>query len=153
MVKCLTNPFRGQPPPLGSLITAAGQRLSAELDASLHAAGFSDLRAAHAAIFMAVDPEGTRLTELAHRAKMTKQAAGELVRHLVDRGYLTVAPEPTDRRAKKVQLTERGWLAIEAGQRVVDEFDRWLETSVGAAEVAALRDILTRIAATGPIDR
>jgi hypothetical protein len=65
MVKRLTNPFREWPTPLGSLLTSAGQRLSAELDDSLRAAGFADLRAAHAPVSMAIDPDGTRITDLA----------------------------------------------------------------------------------------
>ena len=108
MVKRLTNPFLGAPTPLGSLMTAAGQRLASELDAALSAAGFPDLRSAHAPVFMAIDPEGTRVTELARRTRMTKQAVGELVRYLAGRGYVTVAADPEDGRARRVSLTETG---------------------------------------------
>lgn len=153
MVKRLTNPFRGAPTPLGSLLTAAGQRLSAELDAALQAAGFPDLRAAHAPVFMAVDPEGTRVTELALRTRMTKQAVGELVRYLADRGYLTVAPDPDDRRARRVSLTSAGWRAIDTGEQVIGDFDRWLADSIGADVVVQLRNALDRIVATDPADR
>lgn len=153
MVKRLTNPFQGRALPLGSLITAAGQRLSAELDASLRAAGFSDLRAAHAPIFMVIDPEGTRVTELAERTKMTKQAAGELIRYLAGRGYLSVAPDATDARVRRVTLTSRGWEAIRAGERVIADFDRWLEAAIGAGQIIGLRQALTRIIDTNPADR
>ncbi len=153
MVKSLTNPFLNRPTPLGSLLTAAGQRCSGELDASLRAAGFADLRSAHAAVFMSIEPEGSRVTELAERTRMTKQAAGELIRYLTDRGYLTVSPDPSDRRAKQVRLTERGWEAIRLGERVIGDFDRWLDATVGAREVARLRRLLTRIAETDPTER
>ena len=76
MVKRLTNPLRDRPTPLGSLLNAAGQRLSAELDAALREAGFADLRAAHAPLFTAIDVDGTRVTELAERTAMSKQAVG-----------------------------------------------------------------------------
>ncbi|MET1007717.1 MAG: MarR family transcriptional regulator [Propionibacteriaceae bacterium] len=145
MVKNLTNPFRDAPLPLGSLITAAGQRLSARLDLALAGAGFPDLRAAHAPVFMAVDAEGTRLTRVAERTKMSKQAAGELTRHLTARGYLEVSPDPTDRRAKVLRLTARGWEAIEVGQQVIAEYDAWLDETVGAESVAQVRDVLTKI--------
>lgn len=153
MVKNLTNPFRERPTPLGSLLTAAGQRLSAELDAALHAAGFADLRAAHAPIFMAIDPAGTRVTELAQRTRMTKQAVGELIRYLAQRGYLEVAPDAADRRVRTVRLTDRGWEAIRLGQRVIDDFDGWLDQAVGAAEVQQLRMLLTRIVETNSAQR
>jgi DNA-binding MarR family transcriptional regulator len=153
MVKRLTNPFRGAPTPLGSLLTAAGQRLSAELDAALQAAGFPDLRSAHAPVFMAIDPEGTRITELALRTRMTKQAVGELVRYLADRGYLTVGPDPDDGRARRVSLTAAGWRAIDTGEQVIGDFDRWLADAIGADVVGQLRDALDRIIATDPADR
>jgi DNA-binding MarR family transcriptional regulator len=148
LVKRLTNPFRDAPTPLGSLLTAAGQRLAAKLDAELRIAGFADLRAAHAPIFMAIDPEGSRLTELAARTKMTKQAAGELIRYLTDHGYVTVAADPADRRAKIVTLTDQGWKAIHTGERVITEYDRWLADVIGARQVSRLRDTLNRIAAS-----
>jgi len=148
MVKRLTNPFRGRPTPLGSLLTAAGQRLSAELDRSLSEAGFTDLRAAHAPVFMAIDPEGTRITELADRTHMTKQAVGELVRYLSDHGYLLVDTDERDRRAKRVTLTDRGWHAIETGERVINGFDTWLDDAIGAAGVEQLREALDRIIAS-----
>jgi DNA-binding MarR family transcriptional regulator len=153
MVKRLTNPFRGAPTPLGSLLTAAGQRLSAELDAALQAAGFPDLRSAHAPVFMAIDPEGTRVTELARRTRMSKQAVGELVRYLADRGYLTVAADPDDGRARRVNLTAAGWLAIDTGERVIGDFDNWLANAIGADVVGQLRHALDQIIATDPADR
>lgn len=148
MVKRLTNPFHGRPAPLGSLLTAAGQRLSAELDRALHDAGFPDLRSAHAPVFMAIDPDGTRITELADRTHMTKQAVGELVRYLEGCGYLRITTDPADRRARLVTLTGRGWSAIDVGEQVIDGFDRWLADAIGEVAVTQLRDALTKITAT-----
>jgi DNA-binding MarR family transcriptional regulator len=142
------NPFLGRPTPLGSLMTAAGQRLAQELNTALAEAGFPDLRAAHAPVFMAVDPEGTRVTELAERTRMTKQAVGELVRYLENRGYVTVSPDSADARVRRVRLTDAGWRAIATGERVIAEFDAWLEESIGAAQVQRLRTTLTAIADT-----
>ncbi|WP_446221815.1 MarR family winged helix-turn-helix transcriptional regulator [Nocardia sp. IBHARD005] len=147
MVKHLTNPLLDRPPPLGNLLSAAARTLSAELDAGLLAAGFDDIRAAHAPVFQVIDLEGTRLTVLAERAGMTKQAMGELIRHLADRGYVEVGPDPADGRARLVRLTERGWSAVEAGLRVVEQFDRHLDQVIGDSEVDRLREILTRIIA------
>ncbi|WP_433729094.1 MarR family winged helix-turn-helix transcriptional regulator [Nocardia sp. CA-129566] len=145
MVKSLTNPLSDRPPPLGSLLGAAARTLAAELDAGLAAAGFADLRAAHAPVFQVIDPEGTRLIDLAARAGMTKQAMGELVRHLESRGYVEVAPDPTDRRARLVRLTPLGWSVLEAGFDVVARFDAHLDATIGASEVVRLRDVLMKI--------
>jgi DNA-binding MarR family transcriptional regulator len=150
MVKHLTNPLRDRPLPLGSLLHAAGSRLGAELDTALRAAGFADVRAAHGPVFMAIEPNGSRVTDLAERAAMSKQAVGELIRHLAEHGYLTIEPDPADRRAKKVRLTERGWEAVDQGARVINAFEAWLEETVGRQQVTELRRILTGIIATDP---
>jgi DNA-binding MarR family transcriptional regulator len=150
MVKRLTNPLRGRPTPLGSLLNAAGQRLAAELDAALREAGFDDLRAAHAPLFVAIDAGGSRVTELAERSAMSKQAVGELIRHLAARGYVSVDVDPDDRRAKRVTLTERGWQALDLGTAVIDDYDAWLAATVGADQVDALRAALDRIIGTPP---
>jgi DNA-binding MarR family transcriptional regulator len=150
LVKRLTNPLRDRPTPLGSLLNAAGQRLSAVLDVALQDAGFVDLRAAHAPVFMAIDPDGTRVTTLAERAAMSKQAVGELIRYLAAHGYLHLGPDPDDRRAKQVTLTDRGWHALELGEQVIADYDTWLEHALGADQVTALRAILQRIITTPP---
>jgi DNA-binding MarR family transcriptional regulator len=139
MVKRLTNPLQDRDLPLGTLMTSAGGRLGALLDRALREAGFSDLRSAHAAPFIALDPEGTRSSVLASRAHMSKQAMGELVAHLVERGYLETLPDPTDGRARLVRATPRGWRAVETGVGVIAAFDAWLEAQLGEQGVARLR--------------
>lgn len=139
MVKRLTNPLQDRDLPLGTLMTSAGGRLGLRLDRALQEAGFSDLRSAHAAPFMALDPEGTRSSVLAGRAHMSKQAMGELVGYLVDRGYLETVRDPSDGRARLVRATARGWRAVETGVEVIAAFDAWLEDQLGARGVARLR--------------
>lgn len=139
MVKRLTNPLLERDLPLGTLMSAAGTRLAARLDRALTDAGFSDLRAAHAAPFMVMDPEGSRASQLAARAHTTKQAMGELVTYLVERGYLQTVPDPSDGRARLVRPTARGWRAVDAGVQVIAAFDDWLEHELGTSGVADLR--------------
>lgn len=139
MVKHLTNPLRDRGLPLGTLMSTAGARLGARLDAALAEAGFTDLRAAHTAPFIGLDAEGTRPSVLAARAHMTKQAMGELVDYLVQREYLERIPDPTDGRARLVRATAKGWRALQRGVEVVDAFDGWLVTSLGEAHIDRLR--------------
>lgn len=145
MVKRLTNPLQDRDLPLGSLMSAAGARLGARLDAALADAGFADLRSAHAAPFIGLDPEGTRPSVLAGRARMTKQAMGELIAYLVEHGYLETVPDPSDGRARLVRATPKGWRAIDAGMAVIDAFDAWLAGQLGEEGVARLRGDLRLI--------
>lgn len=145
LVNPLTNPLLGRPIPLGTLLSGAARRLGLVLDEALEAAGFADVRTAHVVVFQVIDPAGSRLSELAQSAGMTKQAMGELVRHLEAHEYVTVTPDSGDRRTKRVMLTSAGWRVIEAGIRVVDEYDKRLEQSIGYEATQDLRRILEQI--------
>jgi DNA-binding MarR family transcriptional regulator len=131
--------------PLGVLLTAAERALSAEVEDGLRAAGFDDLRAAHAQVFVVLSAEGSRLTDLAARAGMTKQAMGELVRYLEQHGYLDVEPDSRDRRAKLIRPTRRGWAAHEISLTVQAESDRRLAERLGEQPLRDLRAQLRRI--------
>ena len=94
--------------PLPGLLDVAAEALLAEFRGELEEAGYDDIRPTHGCVFRFVREEGMRLTELASNAGMTKQSAGELVDDLVELGYVERIPDPADRRAKLICLTERG---------------------------------------------
>ncbi len=98
------------------------------------AAGFEDVRPAHYAVFRFLEPGGSRVTELAEEARMTKQSMGELVVHLERRGYVERLPDPRDGRAKIVVLTEAGLRFIEAGVERVWEIEDTLAERMGGQE-------------------
>jgi DNA-binding MarR family transcriptional regulator len=136
-------------PPLSVLLIAAERALAAELEEGLRAAGLSDLRAAHAQVFLALDLEGSRLTDLASRAGMTKQAMGELVRYLEHHAYLEVEPDSRDRRAKLIRPTERGRNAHQASVGLLAESDRRLAERLGEEGLRVLRTQLGLISGAG----
>ncbi len=71
---------------------------------------------------------GSRLTELAERAGLTKQAVGEAATELERLGYAERVPDPTDRRAKIIKLTPSGVEACLTGRRIFAEIEReWAE--------------------------
>src|SRR5438094_9336389 len=91
------------------MLQEAQRALAEELIQNLAERGYTDVRAGHAAVFMHIDRRaGTRLTELARRARMTKQGMMLLVDDLERRGYVRRVPDPEDGRAKVVRLTARG---------------------------------------------
>ena len=103
------------------------------------------VRVAHTALFPHIDLEGTRLTDLASRLGVTKQAAGQLVDELVEMGMLERAPDPADARAKLVRFTRRGKAGILDGIAVLKELEAELEELVGASRMRTLHDVLTAI--------
>src|ERR687892_565684 len=71
---------------IGRLLLRAQRDFDAELNTRLRERGYPDVRLAHSALFAHIDSEGTRSSELAERAGMTKQGMGQLVADLAKKG-------------------------------------------------------------------
>ena len=109
------------------------------------AARFGDVRRSHGAVFEMLDPGGTHVADLARRARMTRQAMGELVEDLERLGYVERRPDPNDGRAKLVILTAKGEAAMNDGiAAVVDLEDRWVAT-LGEDEARLFRAALEKL--------
>jgi DNA-binding MarR family transcriptional regulator len=108
---------------------------------------YNDIRITHGCVFGNIDPDGTRLTDLAARANMTKQSVGEVVTELERRDYVERVPDPDDGRAKIIRLTTRGHEAQALGIRIIDEIEQEWAERFGVERVEALREALEAITA------
>ena len=91
------------------------------------------VRVAHTTLMPHIDLEGTRLTDLAAKLGVTKQAAGQLVDELVDMGMLERVPDPEDARAKLVRFSKRGRASLLEGLGVLREMESEIRELVGGA--------------------
>jgi DNA-binding MarR family transcriptional regulator len=107
--------------------------------------GHGVLRPSHGAVFQYLDDTGTTVSVLAERAQMTKQAMAELVRHLETHGYIVRVPDPSDRRAKLVQPTERGREVFAIAQELVPEIEARIRRVIGADRARELWNDLEAI--------
>ncbi|MDD7920360.1 MarR family winged helix-turn-helix transcriptional regulator [Actinomycetospora callitridis] len=108
----------------------------------LAAAGFDDITPSQARVFQRIAPEGSRLSDLARQAGITKQSAGFLIDQLERLGYVHRVPDPGDGRARLVRIAERGHRSVEASRAVVSRVEAEWETHLGARRMAQLRRIL-----------
>jgi DNA-binding MarR family transcriptional regulator len=129
------------------LLGFAFDEFSAELSKRVANTEFSDIRVTHGCVFGNIDPEGSRLTELAERALMTKQSVGEVTTDLEQRGYVERVPDPNDGRAKIIRLTERGHAAQALGFELISDIEREWAERFGEERIAALRDALEAVTA------
>jgi DNA-binding MarR family transcriptional regulator len=107
--------------------------------------GHPDIRPPHGAVFPFLDEEGTRVSVLAERAEITKQAMAELIEHLERHGYVERIPDPTDRRAKLVRATDKGReLYVIAGD-VLAEIEADWSRKLGKRKMAQLRQLLEEL--------
>jgi DNA-binding MarR family transcriptional regulator len=138
------------PPPraLPALLTEVKLALIDKLRERIAEAGHPEIREGHGCVFGFIDLEhGSRLTELAATAGLTKQAVGEAVTELERLGYVTRVPDPHDGRAKIIKLTDRGLDAVIKGRRIFAEIESEWAEQIGPELVANLREAATRIAA------
>jgi DNA-binding MarR family transcriptional regulator len=134
-----------RPPLMIRLLSIAFDDFCEDLERRVAETPYSDIRITHGCVFGNIDPEGTRLTDLAERARMTKQSVGEVTSDLEQRGYVERVPDPSDGRAKIIRLTERGRAAQSLGVGLIDEIEQEWAERFGAERVAALRDALESI--------
>ena len=132
---------------LGALLRLPYEKLANWTYSELAGHGFEDIRPAHSAVFRHILPAGSRLTELAERAQMTKQSMAYLVESLRELGYLELSPDPTDGRAKLVCLTQRGRAFQQAAMDLSQQAEAQLAARLGEAELVQLRDMLERLIA------
>ncbi len=136
----------GRPVMIG-LLDVANDRFTEDVYTRLAAEGFADVRPGHGCVFGTIDPEGSRLTVLAARARMTKQTVGEVTNDLERLGYVERRPDPDDGRAKIICLTERGREARRRGRELIEEIEgEWAER-YGEETMRNLRSALETVTA------
>jgi DNA-binding MarR family transcriptional regulator len=129
--------------PMIQLLGTVFDQFSSEHLERVAAAGYPDIRPGHGCVFGGIDPEnGSRLTDLADKAMMTKQTVGEVVSDLEKRGYLERVPDPDDGRVKIIRLTASGRDVYLTGWRLNEELEREWGERYGEARVGALREAL-----------
>lgn len=91
---------------------------------------------------LALDREDIPLGVLIKGLRISKQAAGQLVDTLVNRGYLERAVDKEDRRKLTVTLTERGRAASAVQTAAREKIDAELLASVGQDDISRTRRTL-----------
>lgn len=135
-------PADRQEPNLGILLFVANRALEQRAHDAVVAAGITDISLAQARIAARIGPDGTRVSDLAAQARVTKQSAAFLVEQLEATGYVERVPDPTDGRARLVRLTARADPVIAAaGAEVERVLGEW-EAHVGTERFRQLREIL-----------
>lgn len=130
---------------IGALLRIPFQHLAQEVYGELTRAGHGEVRASHSVVFRYVLPEGSRITELAERAGITKQSMASLVAHLETQGYVRLEPDPVDGRAKRVVLTQRGEQVQREALRLSREVEMHWAALIGEKEMSRLRELLEKL--------
>ena len=134
-------------PTLARMLLEAFRALDGETGTSLQDRGI-DLTPGTARAILFVDRTGTRLTDLAQRAVMSKQAMMQVVDDLEARGLVRRVPDPTDSRAKLVRLTAKGLRQRAEARRAVASVELRARRALGDRRYEALRAALVELSAS-----
>ena len=132
-----------QPQDLGILLFVANRALEQRAFDAVVAAGITDITLAQARIAARIAPNGSRVSDLAEQARVTKQSAASLVEQLEKAGYVERVPDPSDGRARLVRLTPRLQRVVEvANAEVARVLGEWAD-HVGEGRLQQLHEILS----------
>jgi DNA-binding MarR family transcriptional regulator len=138
------------PPPLiGALLRVPAFAIHRQIIARLNAAGFSDLRVPHIAIFTYPGADGYRPGELAERAGMSKQAMNQLLQSLERLGYIRRDDAEDDGRARVVRFTERGHAAWDEILEILADIESDWRRTLGDQRFDQLKELLQEVCVSG----
>ena len=130
---------------LGTLLRDPALAINEVVSEELAARGFADLRPAHGAVAQHIQDGGSRVTELALLAQVSKPTVVYLINDLERLGYVERVADPDDGRAKLVRFTKRGARAQEAAREIVAQIEGDWSDLLGARDFAMLRALLQRL--------
>jgi DNA-binding MarR family transcriptional regulator len=133
---------------IGQLLADPYRAFLARLHDRLAQAGYGDIHPAHGNnVFRHLRAEGSRLTDLAERAQLTKQSMGYLIDYLAACGYVERVADPTDGRARLIRLTARGWAVTAVAEGIIAELEAACAERLGAERFGQLRALLAELEA------
>lgn len=132
---------------VGRVLGDALSRFEGRVLALMDLAGYTGMRLSHVNMTRHLDLEGTRITELARRARMTNAAMTELVDQCERLGLVRREPDPADGRVRRVCFTEEGRDWLQAFGRALRQAERELRREIGEDAAAILFGPLAEYAA------
>jgi len=129
---------------LATLMFIAYRAMDDQVIRGLRDAGF-EVTTAQSRIAQRIAVDGSRLTDLAEQAQVTKQTASLLVAALEREGLVERVPDPADGRARLIQLTSKGQIASGRAREVVMGVEDVWREHLGPELSAALYVALTKL--------
>lgn len=128
-------------PSLGVLLFIPYRHMEQTILDALADQGYS-ISLAQARVAQRINPGGSRLTQLAQAAQITKATAGYLVDQLARAGYVERVLDPEDGRARVVRFTPDGHELIAAARIVEHNIEARWRSHLGDQRTAALIEAL-----------
>ena len=140
-----TRPRTSDPEPsLGVLLYIPYRHMEQRILRAVAATGHQ-ISLAQARVFQRIDPAGSRLTQIAEAAQVSKQAAKFLVDQLERSGYVERVADPHDGRARMVRITPYGYDVIRIATDEQTKIEGEWVAHLGQAATEELRRVLLQL--------
>jgi DNA-binding MarR family transcriptional regulator len=131
---------------LGYLLAKASQRWNELLQDGFAGAGFPEVKASYGSVLIPLfEEDGLRMGEIARRARLSKQTMTTMVRLCERDGLVERRPDPDDRRAARVHLTDKAGRFRPSAEEVLATIEREVEATLGQRGSASLRRSLVEL--------
>lgn len=135
---------------IGRRLNEAVERFEKRVIELLTNAGHTELRLPHFNLTRHLDVAGTRQSELARRASITKQSMGELITQVERLGIIERINDPSDGRARLVIFTDRGLEWFAAFQSALLQAEAEMASELGPGTLETLKTGLERYIGAEP---
>jgi DNA-binding MarR family transcriptional regulator len=117
---------------LGFLLAKASQRWNELLSERFRARGFGEVRPSYGSVLLPLfEQDGLQMSEIAARARLSKQTMTTLVRLCERDGLVSRAGDPSDGRAFRIHLTERAHAFKPVADEILAELDANVHETLG----------------------
>lgn len=131
-------------PPIGRLLLDAFKWFDESLLVSLKEQGWPEISHSQSVVMAYLDSDGIRISELARRLGISRQAAQKSVSELEIAKLVKTEIDPTNLSAKTVVLTTQGKAIVTAALATFSEIEQQLSERVGVPDVAKMRITLEK---------
>ena len=137
-----------QSPELAHLLRVAARAMERDALAAIRTAGFDMVALRHFTLFRVLEPgtEGTRISDLARDADVSRQAIQQVVTELEALGIVETLDDAADGRVRLVRYTEFGRAGFERCMAEFARLERGYEERLGLRRARALRRTLRDLA-------
>jgi DNA-binding MarR family transcriptional regulator len=124
--------------PLARLLAMAYRLLVDGLHERLRERGWTDVRPAFGFVLLALRAGPASLRNLPAVMGTSKQAVSKLVAAMMEAGYVELAADPADARAKQVRLSDRGRALLAEVEGIWAELEQDWAATLGADRLTGL---------------
>ena len=129
---------------MGRFLFDAARRFEKRIIELIELQGYEDIRTTHLTVVRNLDFKGTRITDLARRASITKQSMSNLVLQCENKGLVGGKADKSDGRAKAIVFTAKGRRLVKDIRVAVATVEEEIASKIGSENLQGIQTALRK---------